>query len=61
MGGSKVQERFEINEELVEWLEEMAEKHDLPDRDKALRVALDYVVSEADVAQVFTEIRCLHC
>ena len=39
----------------------MEEKYGLFDRGKALRIALDYVMEEADQTTVFEEIRCNRC
>ena len=61
MAGGKSNEEFEINEDQLEWLEDMSTKYDLPDKDKALRIVLDYVMTEADEKPLFTKIRCNHC
>jgi len=61
MGGIKTEQKYELNENHVGWLKEMAEKYALFDEDKALRIVLDYVMDEADLTTVFTEIRCNHC
>jgi len=61
MGGDKVGKELEINVLHVQFLEEMAKKYDLPDRDKALRCLLDYAMAEGDRDLIFREIRCLHC
>lgn len=61
MAGDKSTEEFEINEDQLDWLEDMSTKYELPDKDKALRIVLDYVMSEADEEPLFTKIRCLHC
>jgi hypothetical protein len=61
MGGFKETYTFELNEDAIEWLREMAEKYFLPDEDKALRIVLDYVIYETDHDEVFDEIRCNHC
>ena len=61
MGGFKTTESFEVNEQHVTWLDEMAKKHDLPDRDKALRALLDYAMTDGDEEDIFTKIRCHQC
>ena len=61
MGGIKVPEEFEVNEDHLTWLKAMAEKHGLPDSSKALRVVLDYAMQEGDEPTIFEEIRCHHC
>ncbi len=61
MGGMKVEHTFEINPDHLEWLQEMAETYALPDEGKALRILLDYAMSEGDRDLIFDEIRCHHC
>ncbi len=61
MGGIKVEHTFELNDDHVEWLQEMAAKYALDDEGKALRIVLDYMKEEADQSTVFEEIRCNHC
>ena len=61
MGGRKTQQKFELNDDHVAWLQEMTEKYGLFDEDKALRVVLYYVMEEAEQSTVFENIRCNHC
>ena len=61
MADDKSTEEFEICEDQMEWLEGMATKYDLPNRDKALRIVLDFVMTEAEEKPLFTKIRCNHC
>ena len=61
MGGIKVEQTFQLNDDHVDWLKEMTKKYALDDEGKALRIVLDYVKEEADQATVFEEIRCNHC
>ena len=61
MGGIKTAHAYELNEDIIAWLKEMADKYDLEDENKALRIVLDYVREEADLGVVFEEIRCNHC
>ncbi len=61
MGGIKTAQSYELNEDVIQWLKEMTDKYDLPDSDKALRIVLDYVREEADLDEVFEEMRCTHC
>ena len=61
MGGIKVEHAYELNDDHPTWLKEMADKYDLEDENKALRIILDYVMHEADHDEVFEEIRCNHC
>ncbi len=61
MGGMKSEHKVELNEDHVNWLQDMVEKYGLFDEGKALRIVLDYVMEEADQTSVFEEIRCNHC
>ncbi|MCA8927789.1 MAG: hypothetical protein KDC18_06940 [Alphaproteobacteria bacterium] len=61
MAGDKVSISFEIQEDAVAFLTQMAEKYDLPDRDKALRVLVDYAMQDGDAEVIFGEVRCLRC
>ena len=61
MGGIKTEKTYELNDDVIAWLKEMADQYDLEDENKALRVVLDYVKEEADLDEVFEEIRCNHC
>ena len=61
MAGEKVDVTFTINPDMEEMLKEAAEKYELPDTSKALRVVLDYVIQDADWAEVFEKIRCKRC
>lgn len=61
MGGMKTEQTYELNEDHISWLREMAANYDLPDQHKALRIVLDYARTEADHDLVFTELRCNHC
>ncbi len=61
MAGQKIDHEFNVYEDHIGFLEEMAEKYDLPDADKALRVVMDYVREEGDLEDIFTQVRCLHC
>ena len=61
MGGIKSDYSFELNEGHMKWISSMAEKYDIADNDKTLRIVIDYVMEEADLDTVFEEIRCNHC
>lgn len=61
MGGIKTEQKFELNNDQLDWLRDMSEKYALFDADKALRIVLDYVMEEADQSAVFENIRCNHC
>lgn len=46
----------------VEFLEQMAESHGLPDISKAVRCLVNYARDNPDQhAAIFTEVRCLDC
>lgn len=61
MGGIKVEQTFELNDDHIAWLKAMTEKFSIDDEAKALRIVLDYVMDEAEPETVFEEIRCNHC
>jgi hypothetical protein len=61
MAGDKVTLSFEIQSDAEAFLEEMAAKYEMPDRDKALRALLDYAIQDGDQDEIFGEIRCLRC
>lgn len=61
MAGDKIEATFSINPDMQRMLERAAEKYELPDASKALRVILDYVTYEADLNHIFTKIRCKRC
>ena len=62
MGGIKTEQTYELNEDVIEWLKDMADEYDLPDESKALRIVVDYVMNgDVDLDEVFEEIRCNHC
>ena len=62
MGGIKTEHSYELNEDAINWLKQMAVHYDLPDAGKALRIVLDYVMhGDVDLDEVFEEIRCNHC
>ena len=46
MAGTKKEELFSIQEDMVSMLEHLSDKYKLEDRSKALRVILDYVAKE---------------
>lgn len=61
MDDGKVEKRFTVNGDQIDWLARMADKYGLPDGDKALRIVLDYAMEEADADTVFLTVRCNHC
>jgi hypothetical protein len=61
MSGNKVSMTFEVQEDAVKMLDYAAKMYGMPDRDKALRVLLDYLAKDANWNQIFTLIRCVRC
>jgi hypothetical protein len=61
VGGFKTEQKVELNDDHATWLDEMASKYHLPDRNKALRCVLDHAMGDADADTIFTEFRCRHC
>ena len=61
MGNEKITESYTIQSDQKAWLESMAEKHNLPDTSKALRVLLDFAIESGDEGDIFDTIRCRHC
>ena len=60
---NKISISAEIEEDHLEWLENIAVKFDLPDTDKALRIILDFAIQDNDQDEIFApeNMRCLHC
>ena len=61
MAGTKKEELFTIQEDMVSMLEHLSDKYKLEDRSKALRVILDYVAKDGDIEEIFTKRRGLRC
>lgn len=61
MAGEKIDVTFSINPDMAEMLNRAAEKYELPDASKALRVVLDYVMQDGDWGEIFAKIRCRRC
>ena len=53
---------FELEKDMMEFIEEMTAKHSLPDVSKTMRCMVNYA-REVETAQedIFAEIRCLSC
>ena len=46
----------------IDWLEEMAQKHSLPNRSKALRCLITFAMEQQEQeAEIFETIRCTNC
>ena len=53
---------LELKTNQVEYLDAIAEKHNLPDRSKALRCLITFAMEQAEHEDsIFTEIRCTNC
>ena len=61
MAGEKVDQSFSINTDHQAWLSEMAKKYSIKDEGKALRVILDFAMTDGDEDTLFKKIRCLRC
>lgn len=63
MAGNKVSFTFEARDYQLSFLRDMMEKYKIKDEAKALRVLLDYAVSDADLDLVFDKknMRCISC
>ena len=60
--GENVPTTFEVKEAQIAYLDEMVEKHGLPDRSKAIRCLLTYAMQETQhESSIFAEIRCVNC
>ena len=53
MAGDKVTLLLEIQSDPLTYLDEMMEKHDMPDRGKAIRALHDYAVQDGDPEVIF--------
>lgn len=53
---------FELEKDMMEFIEQMTAKHNLPDVSKTMRCMVNYA-REVETAQedIFAEIRCLNC
>ncbi len=61
MAGEKQAVTFQVQDDVVRMLKAAAEKYNLPDESKALRVILDYVIEDGDWDEIFDQIRCNRC
>ena len=60
---NKIDQTFEIEQEQLDWLGEIAENYGLADEAKALRVLLDYAIQDSDNDLIFSaeNMRCRFC
>lgn len=61
MKKAKTLANFEIESDQLAWLQDMAATYGLKDAGKALRVALDHAMMDADEEKIFMSIRCRRC
>ncbi len=61
MAGAKQPTSFEVQQDLLSMLDNIAQKYELPDRGKALRCILDYIAKDANWNEIFSVTRCLRC
>jgi hypothetical protein len=61
MNKAKTLANFEIETDQLAWLQDMAATYGLKDAGKALRVALDHAMMDADEEKIFMSIRCRRC
>jgi hypothetical protein len=62
MAGEKETYTVALNPEQMEFVRSAREQYGIADEDKALRIILDYVLSNPGLHQdIFTEVRCLRC
>jgi hypothetical protein len=61
MNKAKTLANFEIESDQLAWLQDMAATYGLKDAGKALRVALDHAMMDADEEKIFMSIRCRRC
>ena len=60
----KEKQAYELTLEVdqMNFLRSAAEKYGIADENKAVRVVMDYVMSDRDIQDsIFNEIRCLRC
>ena len=59
---SKQSTPIELTQRQIDYLDQMAEKYGLLDRDKAVRCLINFACEETqDESRIFEEIRCLDC
>ena len=60
---NKIDQTFEIEQEQLDWLSEIATNYGLADEAKALRVLLDFAIEDGDKELIFSDenMRCRFC
>ena len=62
MPKDKAMYSFELEKEMMEFMEQMTAKYDLPDVSKAMRCLINYALDVDGVQDaIFAEMRCLSC
>ena len=62
MAGPKEAYTLELNPDQMAFIRQAKEKFNINSEDKAMRVVLDYLITNPDIhATVFSEPRCLRC
>lgn len=63
MAGNKESFTFEARDYQLSFLRDMMEKYGIKDEGKAMRVLLDYAVSDGDLDLIFSKknMRCIAC
>jgi hypothetical protein len=63
MAGNKLSFTFDARDYQLSFLRDMMEKYKIKDEGKALRVLLDYAVSDGDLDLIFDKknMRCISC
>ena len=53
---------IELNQQQVDYLDQMVKRHNLVDRSKAVRILIAYAQENANEEDtIFEQIRCLYC
>ena len=62
MAGDKETYEIALNPDQMAFVESAKDKYNLPDTDKAMRIIMDYLITNPEVHDtVFTQPRCLRC
>ena len=62
MGGQKTTFELDINPDQMAFLRSAKERYDLADEGKAIRIVMDYLMTNPGIHDtVFVEVRCLRC
>jgi len=59
---AKIAREVELHERQWQYLQKMADRYDIPDVSKAIRILIDFAEENPDQEiTIFNEIRCLDC